>query len=125
MHSCSVSTNPVSKIPRRKHDPLGVLYFLCNVHATTFTVLIRSCFGSEALGFPGMFAFVLLLFCMGAEPRMLLWVVAWIPAVITQRIITRKLTKQGVMLHSRYAGYPWLAMKVPFVQKELTAMQFG
>jgi len=106
---------------QKKSDPLGALYFLCNIHATCFTVWIRSGYGSEALGFAGIIALVVMAFCMALEPLMLFWIIAWILAVIVQRIIT---FRSKNVVHSRYNAYPWLAMKVPFLKNEKTARQF-
>lgn len=98
-----------------------MLYFLVNVHATLITPFLRSGFGNNALGFPGLFALVLLLLCMGKEPKMLLWLFAWLVAVIVQRLETFRLLRKGVAIHSYYSGYPSVAMRCPFVRKEKTA----
>lgn len=102
-------------------DPIGVLYFIANTHATCITPFLRTGFGSEALGFPGLFALGILLFCMGAEPLMVAWLLAWLLAVVVQRIITLREIRRGAVIHSRYAGRPIL-MNLPFVKKERTAM---
>ena len=102
---------------QKKGDPLGVLYFLCTVHATCITVFLRTGFGSEALGIPGICALLLLLFCMGTEPLMCYWLALWLIALVVQRITTWRLIRRGAMLHSRYAGRSLLT-KIPFFRNE-------
>src|SRR5438128_2620213 len=79
----------------KNQDALGVLYFLSKVHSTTFTVFLHHGFGSEALGFPGLFAFLLLCFCSASEPLMRYWLIAFLVAVVIQRIITFRRLRKG------------------------------
>jgi len=109
---------------QKKGDPLGAMYWVFNVHASCITPFIRKGFGSEALGFPGLFALGTLVFCTAVDPHMLIWLGLWLVAVIVQRIITIRTRLKGAIIHSRWNGHPWLAMKFPFVKREETAMQF-
>jgi hypothetical protein len=95
--------------PQRKSDPLGLLYFLCNVHCTTFTVFLHYGFGSEALGFPGLFALILIFFSMAGDPLMVYWLLAFFVALVIQRIITFTLLGRGYELHSMNSGRPLLS----------------
>ncbi len=119
----SLAANGQTNDPQqqKKADALGFIYFICNGHKMCITPFIHYGYGSQALGFPAMFALALLVCSCAADPRMVYWLMAWIPALIVQRIIT---VRSKVITHSRYAGYPWLAMKVPFLKQETTAVQF-
>lgn len=119
---CGMVGNPDPQGPERKSDPLGVLYFLCNVHCTTFTVFLHYGFGSEALGFPGLGALVLIFICMAADPLMMLWLMAFLVALVIQRIITCRLLARGVELHSLDGGLPLLMKLLPFIKKRNTAL---
>ena len=107
-----------------REDGLGLLYMATNVVATCVTPFMRHSFGVEALGFPGFFALVLMITCTASVPRMPLFIAAWLIALITQRLWTFRLVRKGIRWHSRYAGYPWLAMRMPFVRSEETATGF-
>jgi hypothetical protein len=115
--------NPDQPEPQRKSDPLGLLYFLCNVHCTTFTVFLHYGFGSEALGFPGLFALILIFFSMAGDPRMMLWLMAFFVALVIQRIITFTILGWGYVLHSMDHGLPLLTKLLPFI-KVKTAIAF-
>jgi hypothetical protein len=109
---------------RKKEDGLGVLYFLCNIHATCITPFIRSGFGKNALGWNGVLAFALLWYMACTEKGMGWYFAAWFVALIYRRLQTFRLLRRGELIHTRYAGYPWLAMKCPFVRSEHTAEVF-
>ena len=105
----------------KRGDPLGMLYWLCVVHSNCIIVFLRTGFGREALGMRGLLAFILLLVCLGAEPLMILWIAAFLVAVIVQRIITWRAISKGAIIHTLNAGKPLLT-KVPFFGKERDAM---
>jgi hypothetical protein len=105
----------------KRGDPLGLLYLLCVIHSTCITVFLRTRVGREALGFRGLLALGLLLVCCAGDPLMIWWVVAFLAAVLVQRIITRRATSKGAVIHTLYGGTP-LMMKLPFVKKEQSAV---
>ena len=111
---CGMVGNPDPQGPEQKCDRLGMLYGLCNVHCTTFTVFLHYGFGSEALGFPGMFALILIFFSMAGDPLMLYWLAAFLVALVIQRIITFTLSRRGYELHSMDSGRPLLMKLLPF-----------
>jgi len=106
------------------HDFLGVIYMACNVHATCIAVFLRRGFGKEALAWNGFLAFWLLILLGGGDVAFLYYFACWLVALIAQRIRTLAMLRKGVVIHTRYAGYPYWAMKVPFVRSEDTAMGF-
>jgi hypothetical protein len=110
--------------PQKKGDGLAVLYFLCNIHATCISPFIRSGFGKNALGWNGVLAFALLWYMACTEKGMGWYFAAWFIALILRRIQTFRMLRRGELIHTRYSGYPWLAMKCPFVRTEHTAQLF-
>jgi hypothetical protein len=112
---CGMFGNSDQPEPQRKRDPLGLLYFLCNVHCTTFTVFLHYGFGSEALGFPGLFALILIFFSMAGDPLMAYWLMAFFVAMVIQRIITVTFLGRGYELHSMDSGRPLLTKLLPFM----------
>jgi hypothetical protein len=99
---------------------LGLVLLVANAHATCVTVFTRSHFGVEALGVPGVAALVLMLAygCLRA-PEMFVYLGCWLVALIIQRIGTFRLVRRGWRAHSRYAGYPALAMRLPWVTERV------
>jgi hypothetical protein len=109
---------------QKKGDGLGVLYFLCNIHATCISPFIRSGFGKNALGWNGLLAFTLLWYMACTEKGMGWYFAAWFVALIYRRIQTFRMLRRGELIHTRYSGHPWLALKCPFVRTEYTATVF-
>jgi hypothetical protein len=99
------------------------LYALANAHALTCTVFIRTDFGREGIGLHGLVAMLMILFygsflnCYPMFPFFLLWMLA----VICQRIRQLINWRRGVILHSRYNGYPWLSKRLFPRMSELNA----
>jgi hypothetical protein len=106
-------------------DGANVLYLVLSVLATCITPLIRTGFGVEALGTNGLLATLLLLVISPSVPDMPGYFALWLFALVMQRLITLRNARRGLIVHSRYAGYPWLAMKMPLVRKESTAIRIA
>jgi hypothetical protein len=102
-------------------NSMGDAYLFAQIHSTCITPFIRADFGTEALGLNGFLAFVLLLFTIGIAPEFQIYFFLWLFAVICQRIRTARRERSGQIGHSRYNGWPWLAMKFPRVKSEKTA----
>ncbi len=104
-------------MPQQEQDSLNLknsfnfIHMLAGCMATTIVVFIRQGFGSEALGFRGIGAVILLLLAvvLTNQPIFLYYLVAWVGALIFQRIQTSLLVRQGGRFHSRADGYPVLA----------------
>ena len=79
----------------KKDDPLAVIYRLCVIHSNCIIVFLRTGFGREALGMRGLLSLILLLLCLGSEPRMIWWVAAFLVAIIVQKIITFRAIRRG------------------------------
>lgn len=105
----------------KRDDPVGALYWGCVIHTTCILAFLRYRGGREAWGIRGALAFVLLLGCAAADPRMCWWVIAFLVAISAQRISTHRAIKSGAVIHSLYPGTPWLT-KLPFFRKERDAM---
>jgi hypothetical protein len=95
-------------------DSFNVLYVVANAYATAITPFVRHSFGKEALGLPGFLAFILILLVAGftGSSSMLTYLGVWLIAVAFQRLHTYRLSSRGVVLHSRYEGWPWLGFKL-------------
>jgi len=105
-------------------ESFNLLYAAAKVHSMCFwPIFLRRDFGTEALGFPAFFALVLMLLIggLGRMPEMFPYLGFWLFMLILQRARTFRLVRQGVVWHSRYEGYPWLALCIPFVRKESRA----
>ena len=92
------------------------IWVLLTAHATSITIFFRNSFGKEALGWPGVFAFLLILIVGGLNksPVMLLYLGVWLVALACQRLCTFRLVCRGGVWHSKYEGWPVLAVKLAF-----------
>jgi len=99
------------------------LYLLANAHATCLTMFIRHSFGTNVPGFSGVFAVIMMLLVVAesSDIRMLWFLYAWFIALICQRLRTGFLYARGRREHSEYSGWPWLAMRIPFMKSESQA----
>ena len=104
-------------------DALGIVFFAANVLATSVAVFLRRGFGREALGWNSLVAFFLLLFLGAADPAFGYFAIAFTFAQVFRRVETFRLLRGGAVLHSQYAGFPYWAMKLPFVKSEKAARE--
>lgn len=104
---------------------LGLIYFTANVLATIVAVFLRRGFGKDALGWNSLIAFFVLFFLAGAANDMVFFylLVAFTFGQITRRLETFRIYRNGHVLHSQYAGFPYWAMKVPFVKSQKLARE--
>lgn len=94
-------------------DAFGLLYVVAGSHAAAITPFIRRGFGAEAF-FPfGLVAFVAMLCLTGDRwgSPMGIYAITWLVTLLYRRFETFRLRRKGIVTHTRYAGYPWLAMK--------------
>lgn len=102
----------------------NVLYLLAHAHALSFTVFLRTNFGSEGVGICGLVTIVMIL-GWGAYANcfpMFLFFLLWLLALIVQRIRTFSNWRSGkVIVHSRYNGDPWLSRLLFRRMSELNA----
>jgi hypothetical protein len=114
---------------QQRSDPrvaFNLLYLLSNAHATCLTVFMRHSFGTEALGMSGLHALILIVVVggFGRSPEMFqCFLPLWLYALLWQRVYTLKRVRAGARWHSRFQGYPALAMRFPFVRDERTALK--
>jgi hypothetical protein len=89
-----------------RKDSFNLLYAVARGHAMCFLPFFRKNFGSEALGVPGLIAFVLMLLVggFGEIPEMLYFMGLWLVAMLYQRTNTMVAMWKGVVRHSRYEG---------------------
>jgi hypothetical protein len=102
-------------------DVINLLYRILGVLATCITPFMRTGFGVEAPGMNGVLATLLMIVVCASVPDMHGYFFLWFFALLMRRAQTLRNVHRGVITHSRYEGYPWLAMKVPFIRRESTA----
>jgi len=104
-------------------DTINLFYFVANIHRTAIATLIRRDYGSEALGWNAFLAMILIFMVYAAtlDQVVLFYLGVWFFCQIGQRIRTFWNFRKGIVIHSQYAGYPYLAMMVPFVRRQSTA----
>jgi hypothetical protein len=96
------------------NDSFHLLYFLASSHALCLTVFLRRDFGREAIGMMGLAAGLMILTYGSLMNSLAVWYffLAWILAVLAQRIRQHHNWRTGVSLHSRYPGDSWLAYRL-------------
>ncbi len=94
-----------------------------NAHALTCTVFLRTDFGREGIGLHGLIAAVMILGygCFMQCLAMFPFFAVWFLAVIWQRTRQWANDRRGVIVHSRYNGYPWLSKRLFPRMSELNA----
>lgn len=92
----------------------NIAYLVMNSHALTCSVFLRRDFGKEAIGIFGIAGFFMILVYGGLmnSYAMYLYLLAFLLAVIGQRMQQFQNFRRGVVCHSRYNGYPILALKL-------------
>ncbi len=87
-------------------DGFNILYVLVKAHAMCFYPLLRKNFGSEALGWSGLAAFILMLVVgsFGRIPELMGFIVFWMVVMLYHRVSTMRQPGRGVVRHSRYEG---------------------
>ncbi len=112
---------------KRPADNVGDLfqlaYLLANAHATCLTVFVRCRFGTRAFGLNGLLALALipLYGALADAPEMFAFLLAWLAFLVCRRAESGRLGRRGLHEHSAYDGWPWLAIRCPFVRREGTA----
>ena len=108
-------------MPAQQQDPnkitrgeaLAIIYLAAGSHAACITPFIRSGVGSEAFGIKAVFAMVGM--AMFTEGKWLsgmgIYLIAWFLALVYRRVQSLRNWLKGDRVHSRYIGWPWLAMK--------------
>jgi len=102
---------------------LNGLYLLAHTHALSFTVFLRTDFGSEGIGLCGL-GTILMILGWGAYANclpMFGFFGLWLLALIFQRIKSFGNWRKGMVVHSRYNGYPWFAKRIFPRMSELNA----
>lgn len=97
-----------------KGEAFGLLYWFADAHATTLAVFMRRGFGREALGLNSLAGFGMMAVWMAHthDTMMYVLIACWFMAQIWQRVRTWRLLSSGVVLHSKYAGFPYWAVLI-------------
>ncbi len=104
-----------------KQYAFALLYVIANAHRMMLAVFLRHSFGIRAHEPHGIIAFFVLLVLAGTGRVFLIYFWLWIVTLAGQRIYSFRLRFKGVKQHSRYQGYPWLAMRLPSINSEAEA----
>jgi hypothetical protein len=104
-------------------DSFNIFDVACTSLGSCVVVFLRTGFGKEYPGVAGLVGLIIMVLygSLARVPEMFPYIGVWLVAVILQRVKTFELARKGVVVHSRYWGYPKLAFMVPFVRKERTA----
>jgi hypothetical protein len=106
-----------------KAEAINWLVFLLNGLKLALTVFSRRSFGRDGIGFPGLFAICFfLVYASYAQSAIVLNAFyVWLFALLIQRLRTSMQRKKGIMVHSRYDGFPWLGALLCRRRSELSA----
>jgi hypothetical protein len=111
--------------PTRK-DSFNLVVTVCTAFQRAVTVPIRQFYGGEALGFPALWAFLLIVAwtAFSQDPLMVAWLGTWLASLVVRRLETGRMLRQGVQVHSRSDGTPTLAMLLSGIRNESVAKVF-
>jgi hypothetical protein len=89
-----------------RKDSFNIVYVLAKAHAMCFLPFLRKNFGSEALGWFGLCAFVFMLVVgsFARIPEMWPFLGLWMLFVVFHRVSTIRAVRRRVIRHSRYEG---------------------
>lgn len=92
----------------------NLAYVILHGFATSVTPFTRTHFGREAFGISSLVALLLIIGfgSFGNSAAMWVFLLLWILAVLRQRVTQMQDRKKGLIVHSRYQGYPWLGFKL-------------
>jgi len=105
-------------------DSFNLFYQAALAHATCIWPFMRKDFGREFFGMNALYAILLMTVMagLGNSPAMVWYFFAWIGMVACQRARTFQLVRQGWREHSKYWGYPALAMTIPGISQNAALM---
>jgi hypothetical protein len=88
------------------------VYLLARVLSLTVTPLLRTNFGLEAFGWPGLFTACLLILVAGqtGSPLLAAYWWLWLGALLVQRCKSYQLSRRGQAPHSQFQGTPWVTL---------------
>lgn len=83
-------------------------HFLFLIHQRAIVVVCRDNWGTQALGFPCLCAFMLMMlwYVFTHDNLMLAWIGFWLLCLAKRRMESVRLAKSGAVIHSRYDGWP-------------------
>jgi hypothetical protein len=119
-----------------KPDSMGLAVFLVDIWAMALQVPMRRMVGKNFIDMRGVMALVFVFFYGGLWNSLpvFVWLGIYVVSVVAHRIATLRRHYRGVVLHSRYNGYPWLGVfmrrpwdetRVKMVLEPLLAMFVG
>lgn len=93
-------------------ESVNLVVAAANVWATSITTFMRRCTGRDIPGFTGLciLVWIPIYFVITEEPAILWLWPAYLLAQLCQRFGQLRRFMRGIVLHSHYTGWPWLAM---------------
>ncbi len=113
-------STPIRDLTATVNNGMSGGYLLLNCAATLVTPITRGVFGSHALGVNGIITCVGLIYFAVAHPPAMIYLAVWLAFLVCRRIATFERMRRRVPIHSKYNGYPWLALRLmPLVKNEV------
>ncbi len=106
----------------------NALWMVANGGSMCLLPFLRHRMGSNAIGWNGVFALIFMWVYGDAAqcPEIIGFFCVWIFFVLVRRIESVKLARNGVVIHSRYAGDPLIMRLLPFIKrKDATAAEIA
>jgi hypothetical protein len=109
--------------PFNMRTGVNVLHLVVETHAAAVTPFLRRGMGVNYPGVFGLLALVMIPLYAAAthDPLMITFLWVWLGAIIVRRAEAVQLARRGRVVHSRYNGWPWFSVKLPFVKTESAA----
>ncbi len=107
---------------REMDGAFNFAYLVMKALAACLWPFMRVHSGKESLGIHALLTvFIIITFACWANTEALwIYFMAWLLAALKQKAMRIQAAKKGIIPHSRYDGYPWLASKLfPFIKTEM------
>jgi len=91
-----------------KGQMFNILFKICLGHQRAITVPLRNHYGVLALGWPCVWAVMLILLwaALSNDVAMFAWLAIWFVYFVMRRVEAVRLNLSGAKVHSQYDGYP-------------------
>lgn len=105
-------------------NAFNLLYLLVSAHSWCVLPFLRRGVGREMPGIYGIAAFLGMTFLACEDQVVWHYLGVWFFVLVVLKASSLRAARRGEWIHSRYSGFPWVAMNVPFIRSEKTAMGF-
>jgi len=123
MATSTMNGDPQGRDPFDMRNGVKLVHVVVETHAAAVAPFLRSGMGVNYPGAFGLLALVMILvyFVATNDPLVITYFWFWLGAIIVRRAEAVQLARRGRVVHSRYTGWPWLSIKLPFVKTESAA----